>query len=63
MQSPSQYFQPGDKIRVVHMLAGYSGSRMDPDDSLYLGAYRFNIRISFFTGKGFTFRYIYGFKF
>lgn len=40
MQSPSQYFQPGDKIRVVHMLAGYSGSRMDPDDSLYLGAYR-----------------------
>jgi len=40
MQSPSQYFQPGDKIRVVHMLAGYSGIRMDPDDSLYLGAYR-----------------------
>ena len=40
MKSPSQYFQPGDKIRVVHMLAGYSQNRMDPDDSLYLGAYR-----------------------
>jgi len=40
MRSPSQYFQPGDKIRVVHMLAGYSQNRMDPDDSLYLGAYR-----------------------
>ena len=40
MKSPSQYFQPGDKIRVVHMLAGRSQNRMDPDDSLYLGAYR-----------------------
>ena len=39
MRSPAQYFEPGDKIRVVHMLAGYSQYRMNADDSLYLGAY------------------------
>lgn len=40
MKSPSFEFTPGDKIRVVHMLAGYSSYRMDENDSLYLGAYK-----------------------
>lgn len=39
MKSPSITLASGDKIRVAHLLAGYSTHQMDPNDSLYLGAY------------------------
>lgn len=39
MRSPVHNFSVGDQIRVVHLLAGYSGNPMDPKDSLYLGLY------------------------
>ena len=39
MKSPSITLASGDKIRVAHLVAGYSFYPMDPDDSLYLGAY------------------------
>ena len=40
MRSPVYNFTPGDKIRVVHLVAGNSGSQMDPLDTLYLGVYQ-----------------------
>jgi hypothetical protein len=32
-------FTSGDKIRVVHLVVGNSGSQMDPFDTFYLGVY------------------------
>ena len=39
MRGPSVTFVAGDKIRVIHALAGYSSKPMDPDDSLFIGVY------------------------
>ena len=39
MRSPNYYFQGNEWIRVIHAVAGYTGSPMAPDDSLYIGVY------------------------
>jgi len=37
IRSDAYTFSGGEKIRVAHLLAGYSFDQMDPDDTLYLG--------------------------
>ncbi len=39
MRGPSVTFVAGDKIRVIHALAGVSSRPMDADDSLFIGVY------------------------
>ena len=39
MRSPTYTFSGGEKIRVIHAVTGYSGTPMDPDDSVYVAVY------------------------
>mgnify|MGYP003118446167 FL=1 len=39
MRSPAYTFSGGEYIRVIHLVAGNSGSQMNADDSLYVAVY------------------------